>query len=111
MTIFKGDKMINIMIDVLKEKDPAEWLAIKMVMSQEQIPKTTKEAVDIVKKLCNEAIEQSTQNIRAENERLKDAYRDVIKSLNDDNERIIDLVRCIDTLQGEKEKSSKKIVG
>lgn len=28
--------MINIMIDVLKEKDPAEWLAVKMVMSQEQ---------------------------------------------------------------------------
>ena len=63
--------MINIMIDVLKEKDPAEWLAMKMVMSQEPIPKTTKEAVDIVKKLCHEAIEQSTQNLQAENKKLK----------------------------------------
>lgn len=73
--------MINIMIDVLKEKDPAEWLALKMVMSQEQIPKTTKEAVDIVKKLCNEAIEQSIQNLQAENEKLKKFARKVIKEM------------------------------
>ena len=82
MSIKGLNPLMNVAVDLMLDKDPAEWLAYQMTLEQDPLPETVGEAMEMVKKKARQAIESATKQQAALCDQLAEALDEIASDRN-----------------------------